>query len=254
MQQRGGQWTKGYRAPRSTEAPRPEGQRINMVTAIRRTLDHELEINPRVLLFGEDIGPKGGVHAVTLGLQDKYRHRARVRHQPLARKGIIGRAVGMALAGLMPVPEIQFRKYAEPALEQINDCGTMRWRTNNRFAAPMVLRMPVGFFKCGDPWHSQTNEVQFVHNPGWLVAAPSNAEDAVGLLRSALRGNDPDRLLRASRHARRCLGAPALSGRRLCPAVRPGEEDARGRRRSPSSPGARWCRAARRRRRTSRPT
>ena len=67
----------------------------------------------------------------------------------------------------------------------------MRWRTHNRFAAPMVLRIPVGFFKCGDPWHSQTNEVQFVHNPGWLVAAPSNAEDAVGLLRSALRGNDP---------------------------------------------------------------
>jgi 2-oxoisovalerate dehydrogenase E1 component len=67
----------------------------------------------------------------------------------------------------------------------------MRWRTHNRFAAPMVLRMPIGFLKCGDPWHSQTNEVQFVHNPGWLVAAPSNAEDAVGLLRAALRGNDP---------------------------------------------------------------
>jgi 2-oxoisovalerate dehydrogenase E1 component len=109
----------------------------------------------------------------------------------LNEEGIIGRAVGMAMAGLMPVPEIQFRKYAEPATEQINDCGTMRWRTNNRFAAPMVLRIPGGFFKVGDPWHSQTNEVQFVHNPGWLVAVPSNAEDAVGLLRSALRGNDP---------------------------------------------------------------
>ena len=190
MQLRGGQWTKGYQAPKSTESPRPEGQRINMVTAIRRTLDHELEINPRVLLFGEDIGPKGGVHAVTLGLQEKF-GKERVFDTSLSEEGIIGRAVGMALAGLMPVPEIQFRKYAEPATEQINDCGTMRWRTNNRFAAPMVLRMPVGFFKCGDPWHSQTNEVQFVHNPGWLVAAPSNAEDAVGLLRSALRGNDP---------------------------------------------------------------
>jgi 2-oxoisovalerate dehydrogenase E1 component len=190
MQQRGGQWTRGYQAPRSTETPRPEGQRINMVTAIRRTLDRELEINPRVLLFGEDIGPKGGVHAVTLGLQDKY-GAERVFDTSLSEEGIVGRAVGMALAGLMPVPEIQFRKYAEPALEQINDCGTMRWRTNNRFAAPMVLRMPIGFFKCGDPWHSQTNEVQFVHNPGWLIAAPSNAEDAVGLLRSALRGNDP---------------------------------------------------------------
>jgi 2-oxoisovalerate dehydrogenase E1 component len=190
MQKMGGQWTHGYRAPRSHEEPRPDGQRINMVTAIRRTLDRELEINPRVLLFGEDIGPKGGVHAVTLGLQEKY-GAGRVFDTSLSEEGIVGRAVGMALAGLMPVPEIQFRKYAEPALEQINDCGTMRWRTNNRFAAPMVLRIPGGFFKVGDPWHSQTNEVQFVHNPGWLVAVPSNSEDAVGLLRSALRGNDP---------------------------------------------------------------
>ncbi|MDQ8754923.1 transketolase C-terminal domain-containing protein [Sphingosinicella sp. LHD-64] len=190
MQQRGGQWTQGYVSPASTDEPKPEGQRINMVTAIRRVLDHELTINPRMMLFGEDIGPKGGVHAVTLGLQEKHGE-ARVFDTSLSEEGIVGRAVGLALAGLMPVPEIQFRKYAEPALEQINDCGTMRWRTHNRFAAPMVLRMPVGFFKCGDPWHSQTNEVQFVHNPGWRVAAPSNAEDAVGLLREALRGNDP---------------------------------------------------------------
>jgi 2-oxoisovalerate dehydrogenase E1 component len=190
MQKVGGQWTRGYRAPPSHEEPKPEGQRINMVTAIRRTLDHELETNKRVLLFGEDIGPKGGVHAVTLGLQEKYGVE-RVFDTSLNEEGIVGRAVGMALAGLMPVPEIQFRKYAEPATEQINDCGTMRWRTANRFAAPMVLRIPGGFFKCGDPWHSQTNEVQFVHNPGWMVAVPSNAEDAVGLLRYALRGNDP---------------------------------------------------------------
>jgi 2-oxoisovalerate dehydrogenase E1 component len=190
MQQVGGQWTYGYTAPPSTETPKPEGQRINMVTAIRRTLDKELEINPRVILFGEDIGPKGGVHAVTLGLQDKYGVE-RVFDTSLNEEGIIGRAVGMAMAGLMPVPEIQFRKYAEPATEQINDCGTMRWRTNNRFAAPMVLRIPGGFFKCGDPWHSQTNEVAFIHNPGWLVAVPSNAEDAVGLLRTSLHGNDP---------------------------------------------------------------
>ena len=173
-----------------TNEPQPEGQRINMVTAIRRVLDQELEANPKVLVFGEDVGPKGGVHAVTLGLQEKFGH-DRVFDTSLNEEGIVGRAVGMALAGLMPVPEIQFRKYAEPATEQINDCGTMRWRTANRFAAPMVLRVPGGFFKCGDPWHSQTNEVQFVHNPGWKVAVPSNAEDAVGLLRGALRGNDP---------------------------------------------------------------
>ena len=190
LQQVGGQANHGFAAPQSTDEPHPDGQRINMVTAIRRTLDQELASNPRVLVFGEDVGPKGGVHAVTLGMQEKF-GKSRVFDTSLNEEGIVGRAVGMALAGLMPVPEIQFRKYAEPATEQINDCGTMRWRTHNRFAAPMVLRVPGGFFKCGDPWHSQTNEVQFVHNPGWLVAVPSNAEDAVGLLRGSLRGNDP---------------------------------------------------------------
>jgi 2-oxoisovalerate dehydrogenase E1 component len=190
MQEKGGQANAGYKAPAAREEAQPEGQRINMVTAIRRTLDHELAVNPRVLVFGEDVGPKGGVHAVTLGLQEKF-GADRVFDTSLSEEGIIGRAVGMAIAGLMPVPEIQFRKYADPAAEQLNDCGTMRWRTNNRFAAPMVVRMPIGFFKCGDPWHSQTNEVQFVHSPGWKVAVPSNAEDAVGLLRGALRGNDP---------------------------------------------------------------
>src|SRR6185436_17516112 len=190
LQQVGGLWNSGYCPPPSTDAPSPEGQRINMVTAIRRVLEQELEANPRLLVFGEDVGPKGGVHAVTLGMQEKFGH-DRVFDTSLNEEGIVGRAVGMALAGLMPVPEIQFRKYAEPASEQIHDCGTMRWRTHNRFAAPMVLRVPGGFFKCGDPWHSMTNEVEFVHNPGWKVAVPSNAEDAVGLLRESLRGNDP---------------------------------------------------------------
>jgi len=190
MQTEGGQHNAGYLAPRSSAEAKPEGARINMITAIRRTLDHELSVNQRVLVFGEDIGPKGGVHGVTLGMQEKF-GAERVFDTSLSEEGIIGRAVGMAIAGLMPVPEIQFRKYAEPACEQISDCGSMRWRTANRFAAPMVVRMPIGFFKCGDPWHSQTNEVQFVHTPGWRVAAPSNAEDAVGLLRTALRGNDP---------------------------------------------------------------
>lgn len=170
--------------------PAPDGQRINMVTAIRRVIEQELQANPKMLVFGEDVGPKGGVHAVTLGLQDKFGIE-RVFDTSLNEEGIVGRAVGMALAGLLPVPEIQFRKYAEPATEQIHDCGTMRWRTANRFSAPMVLRVPGGFFKCGDPWHSMTNEVEFVHNPGWKVAVPSNAEDAVGLLRAGLRGHDP---------------------------------------------------------------
>ena len=170
--------------------PAPEGQRINMVTAIRRVIEQELAANPKMLVFGEDVGPKGGVHAVTLGLQDKFGVE-RVFDTSLNEEGIVGRAVGMALAGLLPVPEIQFRKYAEPATEQIHDAGTMRWRTANRYSVPMVLRVPGGFFKCGDPWHSMTNEVEFVHNPGWKVAVPSNAEDAAGLLRMSLRGHDP---------------------------------------------------------------
>jgi len=177
------------RLPASTTST-PEPTRINMLTAIRRTLDVELALNPKLAVFGEDVGPKGGVHGATLGLQEKY-GLARVFDTSLSEEGIIGQAVGMALAGLMPVPEIQFRKYADPAAEQLNDSGTMRWRTNNRFAAPMVVRMPGGFFKCGDPWHSQSNEVAWLHGIGWRVAMPSNAEDAVGLLRTALRGNDP---------------------------------------------------------------
>jgi 2-oxoisovalerate dehydrogenase E1 component len=190
LQQQGGTYAEGLVPPPGTPHASAQGPRINLVTAVRRTLEHELAVNPRLLIFGEDVGRKGGVHAATLGLQEKFGS-ARVFDTSLSEEGIIGRAVGMAAAGLMPVPEIQFRKYADPAAEQLNDCGTMRWRTVNRFAAPMVVRIPGGFFKCGDPWHSQSNEVQWVHGPGWRVAMPSNAQDAVGLLRSALRGNDP---------------------------------------------------------------
>ncbi len=176
-------------AGRATPRP-PSSERINMIEAIRRTLDAELALNDRCLVFGEDVGVKGGVHAATLGLQKKYGEN-RVFDTSLSEEGIIGRAVGMALAGLVPVPEIQFRKYADPATEQLNNCGTMRWRTANRFAAPIVVRMPGGYRKIGDPWHSVTSEVIFAHAVGWRVAFPSNAEDAVGLLRAALRGNDP---------------------------------------------------------------
>jgi 2-oxoisovalerate dehydrogenase E1 component len=186
----GGLLTSGYESPASTDKPTPEPQRTNMLTAIRRTLEHELRINPRVLVFGEDVGPKGGVHAATMGLQDTFGDK-RVFDTSLSEEGIIGRSVGMAIAGLMPVAEIQFRKYADPATEQLNNCGTMRWRTANRFAAPIVVRMPGGFAKVGDPWHSVSGEVMWAHAIGWQMAFPSNAEDAVGLLRGALRSNNP---------------------------------------------------------------
>jgi 2-oxoisovalerate dehydrogenase E1 component len=190
LQEQGGLAPEGWVPRAGVTGAHPEGARINMLTAIRRTLDVELAANTRMVVFGEDVGPKGGVHGATLGLQEKFGV-GRVFDTSLSEEGIIGRAVGMALAGLLPVAEIQFRKYADSAAEQLSDCGTLRWRTHNRFAAPIVVRMPGGFFKCGDPWHSQTNEVQWVHGIGWQVAVPSNAEDAVGLLRAALRGNDP---------------------------------------------------------------
>lgn len=190
IQSVGGLWAEGHTYPPSSERPVLEGARINMLTAIRKTLEVELSTNPKMVLFGEDIGPKGGVHGATLGLQERF-GRQRVFDTSLSEEGIIGRAVGMAYAGLLPVAEIQFRKYADPAQEQLNDCGTIRWRTANRFAAPIVVRMPGGFARVGDPWHSQSDETSFAHAVGWQVAVPSNAEDAVGLLRSALRGNEP---------------------------------------------------------------
>ncbi len=190
LQQQGGLWPLGHQFPVSSTKPQPENERINMLTAIRRTLDVELGSNPKLVVFGQDVGPKGGVHGATLGLQEKY-GTGRVFDTSLSEEGIIGRSVGMAAAGLMPVPEIQFRKYADSAEEQLNDCGTMRWRTANRFAAPMVVRIPGGFFKAGDPWHSQSNEVKWIHAIGWQLAMPSNAQDAVGLLRYAMRDNNP---------------------------------------------------------------
>ncbi len=176
---------------RGSHEPNQSGPRMNLVDAVRQTLNEELARNNRMLVFGEDVGLKGGVHGATIDMQSRFGE-ARVFDTSLSEEGIIGRSVGMAMAGLVPVPEIQFRKYADPAHEQINDCGTMRWRTAGTFAAPMVVRIPVGFGKkTGDPWHSVSGEAIYAHLIGWRIAYPSNAADAVGLLRTALRGNDP---------------------------------------------------------------
>lgn len=177
--------------PPGAARPEPTGPRINFIDAVRRVLASEMERNPRLLVFGEDVGVKGGVHGATLDMQKQF-GAERVFDTSLSEEGIIGRSVGLALAGLLPVPEIQFRKYADPAHEQISDLGTLRWRTANQFAAPVVVRIPVGYGKkTGDPWHSVTGEAIYAHTLGWRIAFPSNAEDAVGLLRSALRGDDP---------------------------------------------------------------
>lgn len=177
--------------PLGSVTPQPSGPRINLLDAVKRTMEHELSLNPRLLVFGEDVGVKGGVHGATSDMQHRF-GAERVFDTSLNEDGIIGRAVGMALAGLLPVPEIQFRKYADPAHEQISDLGTLRWRTANNFAAPVVVRIPVGYAKkTGDPWHSVSGEAVYAHTLGWQIAYPSNAEDAVGLLRAALRGDNP---------------------------------------------------------------
>ena len=174
-----------------TESPADDGDVVRFAESVKRTLASELAVNPKLLVFGEDVGRKGGVHLVTEGLQKSFGVE-RVFDTSLSEEGIIGRAVGMAVSGLVPVAEIQFRKYADPAHEQLNNCGTMRWRTANQFAAPIVVRMPGGFGKdVGDPWHSLSGEVTWAHALGWQVAMPSNAADASGLLRSAMRSANP---------------------------------------------------------------
>ena len=187
----GGLRSSGKLLPLGSVEPHPQGARINLLEAVRRTLEVEMEHNPCILVFGEDVGIKGGVHGATQGMQARFGD-DRVFDTSLNEDGIIGRSTGMALAGLLPVPEIQFRKYADPAHEQLNDLGTLRWRTANHFAAPVVVRMPVGYAKkTGDPWHSVSGEAIYAHFIGWRIAYPSNAEDAAGLLRTALRGDDP---------------------------------------------------------------
>jgi 2-oxoisovalerate dehydrogenase E1 component len=191
MPTQGGLRPENALPPVGSPTPQPAGARINLIDAVRRTLEIEMRLNPRILVFGEDVGVKGGVHGATLDMQAHFGVE-RVFDTSLNEDGIIGRAAGMAYAGLLPVPEIQFRKYADPAHEQLHDLGWVRWRTANRFAAPLVVRIPVGFGKkTGDPWHSVTDEATFAHMLGWRIAYPSNAEDAVGLLRTALRSDDP---------------------------------------------------------------
>lgn len=175
----------------ASDRPQSIGPRINFVDAVHQTLQTEMLRNQRLLIFGEDVGMKGGVHGATRDMQSQFGDE-RVFDTSLSEEGIIGRSIGLSIAGLLPVPEIQFRKYADPAYEQINNIGSIRWRTANNFATPMVVRVPVGYGKTtGDPSHSVTAEAIYAHTLGWRIAFPSNAEDAVGLLRTSLRGDDP---------------------------------------------------------------
>ncbi|MEC7696075.1 MAG: thiamine pyrophosphate-dependent enzyme [Planctomycetota bacterium] len=171
--------------------PDESGEELDLRQSIQRTLEREMQKNKRILVFGEDVGLYGGIHGVTRSLQESLGSN-RVFDTSLSEEGIVGRSIGMAIAGLMPGPELQFRKYADAGYEQMVDAGLVRWRTDGKFASPMVVRIPVGCGKKGgDPWHSMCGEASYAHLLGWQIAMPSNAMDAVGLLRAALRGDDP---------------------------------------------------------------
>ena len=168
------------------------GDLVVMVDAINHALDEEMDRDERVLVYGEDVGGgKGGVFTATRGLTEKH-GRDRCFNSPLAEHSIIGSAVGLACAGYKPVVEIQFADYIWPGMQPLrNQVASMRYRSNGAWACPMVIRVPAGGYIHGGLCHSQNVEALFGHFPGLHVVMPSNAADAKGLLKAAIRGEDP---------------------------------------------------------------
>ena len=179
--------------PRIEErAPRPLGDKpVTMVEAINHGLREEMERNPKIVMWGEDIAdPKGGVFGVTRGLTERFPER--VGNAPLAEASIIGVAHGMSIGGYKPVVEIQFGDYIWPAFMQLrNEIPTLRWRSAGAWTTPMVVRVAVGGYIHGGPFHSQSIEALYAQTPGWTIAYPSNAADAKGLVKTACRLDDP---------------------------------------------------------------
>lgn len=164
---------------------------MTMVQGINQTLIDEMSRDENIVLLGEDIGVKGGVFNVTKGLQERF-GAERVMDSPLNESGILGAAVGLALGGLRPVPEIQFQDFLFPGFDQlVSEMAKYRYRSGGQFDMPVVVRTPTAGGIAGGHYHSQSGEAYFAHTPGLFVVMPATPADAVGLLRTALRGNDP---------------------------------------------------------------
>lgn len=161
------------------------------IEALRETMAAEMRRDPRIIITGEDVGPRGGVFRATEGLYAEFGP-SRVIDSPLAELSIVGVGIGMALNGLRPICEIQFADFIHPAFNQIvNEAARIRYRSNGQFHVPLVIRAPYGGGISGGLYHSQSVEAFFAHVPGLYVVAPSTPYDTAGLLRSALRSQDP---------------------------------------------------------------
>ncbi|PTA67525.1 alpha-ketoacid dehydrogenase subunit beta [Deinococcus arcticus] len=164
---------------------------INLIQAVTEAIAEEMERDSRVVLFGEDVGARGGVFMATAGLQERF-GKQRVFDTPLSEASIVGAAVGMAVRGLRPIAEIQFADYMGPGFDQIiSQAAKIRYRSAGQFTAPMVIRTPSGGGVKGGHHHSQSPESYYTHTPGLKVVMPSTPYDAKGLLKAALRGEDP---------------------------------------------------------------
>ncbi|MBX7138903.1 MAG: dehydrogenase E1 component subunit alpha/beta [Oligoflexia bacterium] len=209
----------------------PTGEEVYLVDALNHALDEELERNPNMFVFGQDVAHgKGGVFTVTTGLTAKYGNE-RVFNAPLAESSICGVAVGMATMGFKPVAEVQFGDYVWTGMMQIrNELAMMLYRSGGDFSCPAVIRIPVGGYIHGGCYHSQNIEATFAHFPGLIVAYPSNATDAKGMLKSAIRGEDPVLFLEHKGLYRQVYAKGAEGGRdQLIPlgrakVVRPGAD------------------------------